>query len=74
MSHDHDILFDRFTQGLIRRKVRQLVGRDGFTAQDRDDLEQELRLRLLQNLSQFDPDQAHRNVFVTSVVERAVAM
>jgi RNA polymerase sigma factor (sigma-70 family) len=51
-----------------------LVSRAGFTSQDREDLEQELILRLLQSLHLFDPGQAHRNVFVTTVIERAVAM
>jgi RNA polymerase sigma-70 factor (ECF subfamily) len=72
--HDDKIVFDRFAQGIIRRKVRQLVGRAGFTKQDRQDLYQELVLRLLQSLELFDPDQSHPNVFITTVIERAVAM
>jgi RNA polymerase sigma-70 factor (ECF subfamily) len=72
--HDEKIVFDRFAQGIIRRKVRQLVGRAGFTKQDREDLYQELVLRLLQSLELFDPDQSHPNVFITTVIERAVAM
>jgi len=64
---------DRFTHGIVRRKVKQLIGRAGFTHQDREDLEQELLLRVLQSLPSFDPKQAHRNKFVTAVVERHVA-
>ena len=64
---------DRFTHGIVRRKVKQLIGRAGFTQQDREDLEQELLLRVLQSLPSFDPKQAHRNKFVTAVVERHVA-
>ena len=64
---------DRFTHGIVRRKVKQLIGRVGFTQQDREDLEQELLLRVLQSLPSFDPKQAHRNKFVTAVVERHVA-
>lgn len=63
---------DRFTRGIIRRKTSQIIGRAGFTHQDRDDLQQELVLRVLQSLPSFDPDQAHRNVFVTTVIERYV--
>ncbi|GIW56683.1 MAG: hypothetical protein KatS3mg082_3087 [Nitrospiraceae bacterium] len=74
MFHDEEKVLDRFTRGIIRRKIKQLVGRAGFTRQDREDLEQELILRLLQSLHLFDPEQAHRNVFVTTVIERAVAM
>jgi RNA polymerase sigma-70 factor (ECF subfamily) len=64
---------DRFTYGIVRRKVKQLIGLAGFTQQDREDLEQELLLRVLQSLPSFDPKQAHRNKFVTAVVERHVA-
>lgn len=64
---------DRFTCGIIRRKVKQLIGRAGFTRQDREDLEHELFVRVLQSLPKFDPDKAHRNKFVTTVVERHVA-
>jgi len=74
VSHDDKIVLDRFAQGIIRRKVRLLVSRAGFTKQDRQDLEQELVLRLLQSLELFDPEQAHPNVFITTVIERAVAM
>jgi len=64
---------DRFTRGIIRRKVRQLIGRAGFTQQDREDLEQDLFVRVLQSLPRFNPDVAHRNKFITTVVERYVA-
>ncbi len=64
---------DRFTRGIVRRKVSQIIGRVGFTNQDRSDLEHELILRVLQSLPSFDPGQAHRNVFTTTVVERFVA-
>lgn len=74
MGHnDHDHRIDRFTHGIIRRKVNQLIGRAGFTEQDRKDLEQDIILRLLQSLPSFDADKAHRNVFTTTVVERYVA-
>lgn len=64
---------DPFTRGIIRRKVKQLIGRAGFTQQDREDLEQDLFVRVLQSLPKFNPDQAHRNKFITTVVERYVA-
>ena len=64
---------DRFTRGIVRRKVKQLIGRAGFTKQDHEDLEQELFVRILQSLPRFNSDQAHRNRFITTVVERYVA-
>ncbi|MGE0769299.1 MAG: sigma-70 family RNA polymerase sigma factor [Hyphomicrobiaceae bacterium] len=72
-SDDFHEKFDRFTLGIIRRKVKQLITRAGFTPQDREDLEQELFARVLQSLPSFDPGQAHRNKFITAVVERYVA-
>lgn len=65
--------FDQFTRGIIRRKIKQLIGRAGFTKQDRDDIEQDLYVRVLQSLPHFNPNQAHRNKFITAVVERYVA-
>jgi RNA polymerase sigma-70 factor, ECF subfamily len=73
LHDDFSEKIDRFTRGIIRRKISQLIGRAGFTEQDRKDLEQEIIQRLLQSLPSFDPNQAHRNVFVTTVVERYVA-
>jgi hypothetical protein len=64
---------DRFIRGIIKRKVNQLIGRAGFTLQDRESLEQELFTRVLQSLPRFNPEVAHRNKFVTAVVERYVA-
>ncbi len=74
MVHDEfDSKFDRFTCGIIRRKVKQLIGRAGFTRQDVQDLEQDFYLKVLQSLSRFRPTQGHRNKFITAVVERYVA-
>jgi len=70
---DSNEKIDRFARGIIRRKIKQLIGRAGFTQQDHADLEQDLLLRVLQSLPSYDPAQAHRNVFVTTVVERYVA-
>ena len=64
---------DRFTRGIIRRKVNQLIGLAGFTQQDYGDLEQDFLARVLQSLPSFDPKKAHRNKFITAVVERHFA-
>ena len=63
----------RFEYGIVKRKVKQIIGRAGYTRQDKEDLEQELLTRLLQGLKSFDPDVAHRKSFVTAIVERSVA-
>jgi DNA-directed RNA polymerase specialized sigma24 family protein len=74
VHHDNTIVLRGFARSIIRRKARFLVRCDGFTARDLPDVEQELRLRLLQSLPQYDPAQGHINVFITTVVERSVAM
>lgn len=73
MSHVSVPDLGRFDFGIIRKKVLQMIGRAGFMRQDHSDLEQELLARLLQSLKSFDPQKAHRNVFVTAVVNRDVA-
>jgi RNA polymerase sigma factor (sigma-70 family) len=70
---DYQEKFDRFTRGIIRRKIKQLIGRAGFANHDWEDLEQDMFLRVLQALKSFDPSQAHRNKFITAVVERYFA-
>lgn len=70
---DYNQKLDRYTRGIVRRKVNQLIGRAGFTNQDREDLEHDLLARVLQSLPSFDPQRGHRNKFITAVVERHVA-
>jgi RNA polymerase sigma-70 factor (ECF subfamily) len=70
---DQQETIDRFTHGIIRRKIMQLVGRVGLTEDDSEDLEQDFILRVLQSLWSFDPSRGHRNKFITTVVERYVA-
>ncbi len=62
-----------FADRAICQKARQLAGRNGFSVSERQDIEQELRLHLLRRLAKFDPDIAHWNVFVRTVLERRAA-
>ena len=64
---------DPYAAGLIRFKARQLVGQAGFTASDREDIEQELILDLLRRLPKYNPKRAQRNTFIARVVEHRVA-
>ena len=72
-QHDNAPEWGRFEFGVVRRKVRQIIGRAGFQRQDAEWLEQELILRILQSLPAYDPARGHRNPFLTTVVERYVA-
>ena len=55
----------------IRRKAKQLVGKAGFRPADREDIEQELALRVWSGSRNFDPEVGHCGAFVTTVLERA---
>ena len=62
-----------YAVGLIKYKARQLIGQAGFTASDRDDLEQELVLDLLRRLPKYNPRRAQLNTFIARVVEHKIA-
>jgi RNA polymerase sigma-70 factor (ECF subfamily) len=64
---------DEYAVRIIKFKARQLVGRVGFTESDREDLEQEMMLDLLQRLSKYDPERAQRNTFIARVVDHKIA-
>jgi len=64
---------DEYAVQIIKFKARQLVGRVGFTESDREDLEQEMILDLLQRLPKYNPDRAQRNTFIARVVEHKIA-
>lgn len=70
MSSTDSIVLDQFSSRLIRRIAWRLTRYAGLSKRDREDLEQELTVRLQESLANFDPAQAHRNVFITTVVER----
>lgn len=74
VSHDQ-IITDRFTRGIIRRKVRELIGCSDFREEDAEELEQRLLYLLLRSLRCFEESHPrHRNAFITTVVERSAAM
>ena len=73
MLHEDRLVLHGFARAIIRRKARFIARCDGFTEKDLQDIEQELRLFLVQSLDQYDPGQGHINVFITTVVERAKA-
>jgi len=64
---------DEYAVKLIRHKARQLVGRAGLVAADRDDLEQDMVMDLLHRLPRFDPSKAKRETFIARIVEHRVA-
>lgn len=69
----HQVRLDRFEEWFISRKARQLAGRAGFTTSDVEDIEQDIRLDVLQRLPRFDPAKSNRHTFIAMVVRRCVA-
>lgn len=58
---------------LIRYKARQLARTEGFTAQDLEDICQDLLVDLLERLPKFDPTRATYRTFVDRVVNHRIA-
>ncbi|TWU39358.1 hypothetical protein [Novipirellula artificiosorum] len=69
---EHDIVNDKFARGIIRRKTQQIILRPGLSNQDAPAIEQTILTHLIEAMRSFDPAIAHRNVFITTVVERFV--
>lgn len=67
-----DIVHDNFTRGIIRRKARQIINRPGLSEQDVPAIEQTILAHVVEAMPSFDPAIAHRNIFITTVVERFV--
>ena len=65
--------YEPIASKLIAHTVRRLVGRAGYTAQDRRDLEQELHARLLPRLAQYKPGVASLATFLTLLIERGAS-
>jgi len=57
----------------VRRKARRLVARGGFAASDREDLEQELAIRLWRGLPSYDPALGSIESFIATILHRAAA-
>ncbi len=64
---------DPYAARLIKYKARRLIGQGGFTASDREDIEQELTLDLLRRLPKYNPKRAQLNTFIARVVEHRLA-
>ncbi len=72
-SINHCEGIDEYAVQIIKFKAKQLVGRVGLTDSDREDLEQEMILDLLQRLPKYDPARAQRNTFIARVVDHKIA-
>lgn len=62
-----------YASRLVKWKAAQLVGRAGFTASDRADLEQDIAFQVLRRIRKFDPERGRFEATVRRIVENAVA-
>jgi DNA-directed RNA polymerase specialized sigma24 family protein len=67
---DPDNPIDPTIAAIVRRKACRLVGRAGLQAQDREDIEQQLVVHILEQLDRFDPARGEWPAFVQRLVER----
>ena len=63
---------EEYAAKLIKHKARQLVRAPGFTISDREDIQQDLIVALLENLPKYDSSQASRETFITKIIDSAV--
>lgn len=62
-----------FAHRYIRFRCRKLIGRYGYTKADLPDLQQDLKLHLVQRFSQFDPTIKSWRVFVVMVIRTKIS-
>ena len=64
---------DAYALACIKHKAYQLVGQASFTADDLEDLEQELTIHLFEQLPKFDPTRGAFSTFADRVVDHKAA-
>ena len=74
MVESHDIVFHPFTVSFIRTKARDLCGRSDFSWSEFEDLQQDMRVYLLEKAHLFDPDRGRLEAFVNKAVCTWVAI
>lgn len=73
MSKNHFHGIDAYIARLVSCKAKQISRQAGFTDDDREDIEQDLVLDLLQRISEYDPAKAKQSTFAAHVVNNHAA-
>lgn len=74
MAESRDIVTHPFTVSFIRTKAGDLCRRSDFSRSDFEDLEQDMRMYLLEKAHLFDPTRGRLEAFVNRVVSSWVAI
>lgn len=74
INYKQSIVSDPFTVSFIRMKARQLCRRSDFSSSDCDDVQQSMRVYLLEKVHLFDPARGNLQAFVTHAIKTWMAM
>jgi len=74
MAESHNVVSHPFTVSFIRTKARQLCGRSDFSWSDFEDLQQDMRIYLLEKAHLFDPARGRLEAFVNKAIRTWVAI
>ncbi len=67
-SDAKQVEINEFAERFIQKTAKGLVGKAGLTESDIEDIQQDMRLALLQHLQDFDLSRGHVNKFIACVV------
>lgn len=74
MAERHEIVSAPFTVTLIKIKARQMCRRSDFSRSDCEDLQQDMRVHLLEKAHLFDPARGSLEAFVSRTLNNWAAM
>lgn len=63
----------RYAMKRARYKARQLIGTNGFSADDLDDVQQELLVDVIQRMPKYDGDRAAVKTFICRLMDHRIA-
>ena len=66
------IICSKSTKKLVKLRSKQLTCRTDFSFSDREDVEQDLMVYLVQRLPEFNPVRASANTFVSRIIDSGV--
>lgn len=72
-TQTNDRGIDAFTLAYVRKRARQLVGKHGFQESDREEIEQQLFLKLAKQLSSADSDDPKWRGYLATAVSHGIA-
>ena len=72
-QNSYEEVFGSDVDKRIRIRAAQVSRLDGFTASDREDIEQEIAIRIMGRVDGYDAERGSRRMFMARLVDNAVA-